>query len=217
MLVFRSNGYNGPWQIPKTDPICGFNIYDPDCPVIVVKKLSFESRQTFTLMHELGHVLLHRRSFIDDEDDLYSYAGKEKTANAFAGHLLVPDRFLSLVDDSKRPSEVSEYADWLRPLRDKWGVSTEVILRRLKDSNRLSQLRYNRYRDWRRNQPFFEKSGGSRQYRHREPTHMFGDPFVKTVLDALHAKKISLARASTYLDNLKVSDVHKLEGRYAGI
>ena len=46
---------------------------------------------------------------------------------------------------------------------------------------------------------------------------MFGDPFVKTVLDALHAKKITLARASTYLDNLKVSDVHKLESRYAGI
>jgi Zn-dependent peptidase ImmA (M78 family) len=217
LLVFRSNGYAGPWQIPKDDPICGFTVYDANCPVIVVKKMPFESRQTFTLMHELGHVLLHRQSFIDDEDDLHAHAGKERTANAFAGCLLVPDKFLRLVDDSYRPSGVSAYDDWLRPFRKSWGVSSEVILRRLLDSGRLDDVSYNSYRDWRQKQPSRQKSSGSRQWRHREPRRVFGDPFVTTVLDALHARQISLSKASTYLDNLKVSDVHKLEESYAGI
>jgi hypothetical protein len=46
---------------------------------------------------------------------------------------------------------------------------------------------------------------------------MFGEPFVRTVLDALSAKHISLAKASTYLDNLKIKDVHQLEGAYANL
>jgi hypothetical protein len=40
---------------------------------------------------------------------------------------------------------------------------------------------------------------------------------VRTVLDALSARRISLAKASTYLDNLKISDLHKLERHCAGV
>jgi Zn-dependent peptidase ImmA (M78 family) len=217
VLVFQSNGYNGPWQIPKENPICGFALYDPICPVIVIKKLAYESRQVFTLMHELGHVLLHQSSFIDDEDDLYSYQGKEREANAFAGYLLVPDVFLELVNDGDRPDLAGQYDAWLRPYRNDWGVSGEVILRRLLDAGRLNQKRYDAYRAWKKQQSIPESEGGTRQYRYREPKHMFGEPFVQTVLDALHAKQISLAKASTYLDNLKIADVHQLEGFYAGL
>ena len=217
VLVFRSNGYNGPWQIPKADPICGFTIYDARCPVIVVKKMPAESRQVFTLMHELGHVLLHRKSFIDDAEDLYSHQGREKTANAFAGLLLVPDEKLNEVDDNAMPRDVSQYGDWLGPLTKKLGVSPEVILRRLLDSNRIGQAAYENYREWRAKQPVSAVGKGTRKYRYREPKHVFGDPFVGVVLDALHAKQITLTKASTYLDNLKISDLHQLEAFHAGV
>lgn len=216
VLVFRSSGYRGQWQIPEADSICGFTLYDAGCPVIVIKKAA-ESRQVFTLMHELGHVLLHRSSFIDEDDDLYSYQGKEQEANAFAGQLLVPADFLKRINDNDRPSDVRDYDGWLYRYRKEWTVSGEVILRRLKDSGRLQQVQYDTYRDWSRQRKIPEKEGGSRQYRYREPKHIFGGPFVRTVLDALHAKKISLAKASTYLDNLKVADVHRLEDFYAGL
>jgi len=62
VLVFRSNGYNGKWQIAKENPILGFALYDEVCPVIVVKKQPWETQQCFTLMHELGHILLHKAS-----------------------------------------------------------------------------------------------------------------------------------------------------------
>ena len=125
VLVFRSNGYSGKWQIPKDDPILGFSIYDVTCPVIVIKK-QWESQQAFTLMHELGHLLLHQLSSIDDRADFESNAGRERDANSFAGHLLVPDEFLRLVHDAGQPRNVAEYDAWLRPHRQTWGVSGEL-------------------------------------------------------------------------------------------
>ena len=217
VLVFRSNGYNGKWQIAKESPILGFALFDESCPVIVVKKLDWESRQSFTLMHELGHLILQRASSIDDEQDLHSREGHEREANAFAGYLLVPDTLLATVDDSLRPTLVSEYDEWLAERRREWGVSSEVILRRLMDANRLSRNSYAEYRAWRSQVVSQTGGGGSREYRHREPKHVFGDTFVRTVLDALSARQISLSKASNYLDNLKVKDLRLLEQHYAGV
>lgn len=217
VLVFRSNGYNGKWQIPKDDPILGFSLYDPVCPVIVIKKQAAESRQAFTLMHELGHLLLHKVSSIDDENDLQSHAGRERDANAFAGHLLVPDSFLARIRDSERPREVVHYEEWLEQSRRAWGVSSEAILRRLMDAGRLPQALYTAYRQWGAQAATSQTDGGSRAYRYREPRHVFGDTFVRTVLDSLNARHVTLAKASSYLDSLKIKDLHRLEQYYAGL
>ena len=215
LLVFRSNGYNGKWQIPRDSPVLGFSLYDPRCPLIVVKKQAAETRQTFTLMHELGHVLLHKMSSIDDEADLYSGEGGESEANSFAGYLLVPDENLAEINDAERPQEISQFDVWLEPQRTAWGVSGEVILRRLLDVGRLDEADYNSYRKWRIATLRPQEDTGVRMYRHREPKHIFGDTFVRTVLDALNAHQISLAKASTYLDSLKIADLHRLEQHYA--
>lgn len=217
ILVFRTNGYEGAWQIAKDSPVIGFSLYDPACPAIVVKKQAHETRQTFTLMHELGHLLMHRDSFIDADADLISHQSKERAANAFAGHLLVPDEALAAINDAARPQEPSGYDDWLKPYRRTWGVSTEVILRRLQDNDRLSAAQYGAYHTWVQNLPITDTGGGGSRHRYREPRHIFGVPFVRTVLDALSARHITLAKASTYLDNLKIKDVHQLEHYVAGI
>lgn len=216
ILVFRSNGYSGKWQIPKDDPILGFTIYNNVCPVIFIKK-QWESQQSFTLMHELAHVLRHKASSIDDAADLQSHAGREREANAFAGHLLVPDTFLRSINDADRPADVSNYDNWLALQRRAWGVSTEVILRRLLDTNRLPQVRYDAYRHWRNTTVHPTETGGNREYRHREPKHIFGDRFVLTVLEALNARYVTLAKASSYLDSLKIQDLHRLERYYASL
>ncbi|MDP2828921.1 MAG: XRE family transcriptional regulator [Sulfuricellaceae bacterium] len=217
VLVFRSNGYNGKWQIAKQNPILGFSLYDLACPVIVVKKQDWDTRQSFTLMHELGHLLLHKTSSIDDERDLQSHRGHEREANAFAGYLLVPDAFLVGILDAERPDEVSQYDYWLERQRKAWGVSGEMILRRLLDAGRLPQSQYEAYRQWTAQSVVVQSEGGNREWRHREPRHIFGDTFVRTVLDALYARHITLAKASGYLDNLKIKDLHQLERYYAGV
>ena len=216
VLVFRTSGYLGKWQIAKENPILGFALYDEQCPVIVVKKQHSIAQLCFTLMHELGHLLLHRASSIDDESDFQGQHGMEREANAFAGEILVPGHFLAALDDSSRPEEVAELEGWLHPLRRQLGVSTEVILRRLLDEGRLPAAAYRAYRQWRAVQPLPESDGGSREWRHREPKHLFGDRYVRTVLDALQSRQITLAKASDCLDSLKTKDIRTLERFYAG-
>ena len=167
-------------------------------------------------MHELGHLLLQEASSIDDEVDFQSSVGKEREANAFAGHLLVPDTFLATIQDEERPDDVSLFDEWLEQQRHAWGVSGEVILRRLLDTGRLSHNLYMAYRQWRAQLPITSSERGSRMYRYREPMHIFGDTFVRTVLDAMNARKVTLTKGSSYLDGLKIQDLHKLERYYAG-
>ena len=216
LLVFRSNGYNGKWQIPRESPILGFSLYDTACPLIFVRKQNSESRQTFTLAHELGHLLLHRTSSIDDEADVSSNDGVERDANRFAGNFLVPGRFLEQIGIDERPREIAEFDDWLRDYRRAWGVSTDVILLRLIGAGRLDAAAYRNYRAWRDLQLEVSSDGGTRTFRHREPKHLFGDKFVMVVLDSLNSRKITLNRASRYLDSLKLKDLHKLSNFYVG-
>jgi maltose-binding protein MalE len=37
-MVIVSNGYNGPWQIDKSDPTRGFCLYYDTLPIIAIKK-----------------------------------------------------------------------------------------------------------------------------------------------------------------------------------
>ena len=216
ILVFRTNGYAGQWQIPKESPILGFALYDARCPVIVVRKSQWETQQTFTLMHELGHLILHRESSIDDDADMQSRLGNERQANAFAGRLLVPEEALSGLRDDELPADVSNYDEWLKPLRRTLGVSTEVILRRLLEAGRITQDNYGAYRAYVAALPARDEEGGNRMYRFREPKHIFGETYVRTVLDALSARRITTTKASSYLDGIKLSDIHQLERHIAG-
>jgi len=212
VMVFLTNGYKGDWQIDSNDPVAGFSLDFTPFPVIVVKKQASESRQAFTLMHELGHLLLHRESFIDNEDDLYGHQQKEKAANEFAGNVLVPDKFLTQIDMQRFPYEkVDLYRGYLEDQHRHWGVSVEVILRRLLDEGYIKIQHYQGYREWQKDLPKKPEQKGGIRYRYKEPVKIFGKIYVGTVFNALYSQKISLAKASTYLDGLKISDLHKLE------
>ncbi|MEO7496693.1 MAG: XRE family transcriptional regulator [Massilia sp.] len=217
VLVFLSNGFQGKWQIAEESPVVGLTLYDTACPVIVIKKQRCELQQTFTLIHELGHLLMHRISSIDEEADLYSHEGDEQLANVFAGHVLVPDALLQAIDPAQRPPRVVHFDAWLESSGKQWGVSTEVILRRLLDTGRLPRAEYEQYRAWHASVVEQARDRAPRLQRHREPKHIFGDTFVRAVLDAMHSKYISLSKASTYLDGLKITDLHKLDRYYAGL
>jgi Zn-dependent peptidase ImmA (M78 family) len=112
---------------------------------------------------------------------------------------------------------VQQFDAWLAPYRQRWGVSGEVILRRLLDAGRLARDDYTAYRAHVRGMADDEEeAGGNRAYRHREPKHIFGDMFVGTVLNALNARRITATKACSYLDGLKLSDLHTLERHVAG-
>jgi Zn-dependent peptidase ImmA (M78 family) len=217
VLVFRTNGYNGKWKIPESDPVIGFSLFHSQYPVVVVKKDPSEARQLFTLAHELGHILLFRESSIDGPESLVSHAGKERLANQFASHFLLPSSNLAQINCDSLPCDPSQLERELRPYRRMWGVSNDVILIRLIEENRLRQSIYDNFVKWRDENELNETSAsaGSRAWRYREPLHIFGDSYVRTVLQALEEKKLTLVKASRYLDDLKLSALKQLESHCA--
>jgi Zn-dependent peptidase ImmA (M78 family) len=217
VLVIRTTGYLGAWRFPPNSTVIGFSLPFKVYPVIVVRGQPAEPRMTFTLMHELSHLLLHGNGSIDRENDLWARQGKEREANALAGHVLVPDDQLNQIPRNAIPTNIAGYDDALRHWYGAWGVSAEVVLRRLLDAGRLSLANYEAYREWRDNQPKLQKSGSNRSGRFKEPVQLFGRPYVRAVLTALRARRITLNKASGFLDNLKVNDVFKLEKHLASI
>ncbi len=216
IMVIVSNGYNGKWQIDKDNPVRGFSLYYNLLPIIVVKKQLSKGAQAFTLMHELAHLLLHKESAIDDEEDFHNYQGMEKEANEFAGNLLIPDIFLNELNiEILLNLEIAEYDNYLSNYKKRWCVSGEAILVRLLINNLISQQHYQSYKNFKSQQTARDRQKETdkipRAYRHREPMNVFGKPFVYAVFDSLHNRNITLAKASTYLDNLKISDVRQLE------
>lgn len=211
ILVFVSNGYQGRWKIDPASSVTGFSLYYETCPLIATKKQRNPVIQSFTVMHELGHLLLHRTSSIDEEHDMRTYRGHEKEANEFAGALLVPDNFLARIDMANFPRAVTDFDEYLSAHRNAWGVSGDVIIRRLRDEQLIKQSDYEAYVTFKNSLTYNDNSDGGQRYRATEPLHMFGRLFVTTVFEALHTEQITINKASKFLDNLKLDDLRRLE------
>lgn len=123
--------------------VSGFCLHDPSFPVIYINNSTAHSRQTFTLFHELGHLLFHL-SGVTKEDDSYvgrldaRYQRIEVTCNQFASELLLPSAefpWAEFEDPEDLLATVSDVAD-------RFGVSREFVLRRLMDAGRVSRAAY---------------------------------------------------------------------------
>jgi len=168
-------------------------------------------------LHELIHLLLHKESVLDYEEDYESETRREKEANLLAGYILLPDRLLERINIRELTSfRVNEIDKFLTPYATRWCLSVEAILVRLNQERKINYVFYNAYKEFKANLmivPINEEDDNRipRLYRHREPLKIFGESYVTTVLEAYHNQYISLAKASSYLDNIKIKDIHKLE------
>ena len=97
-------------------------------------------RQRFTIAHEIGHYVLHRKSgdlFIDrhhkvfarDKSSSRGEDEKEVEANAFAAALLMPEELVEEELD-RIGFDLGDEAD-VRELANKFNVSTQSMLFRL--------------------------------------------------------------------------------------
>lgn len=114
-----------------SDSFFGLSLFDnKEDRVIVVNtwnKISVERRK-FTVAHELGHILLHEKSFqenITDEDKK-----EEMEANRFASYFLMPqETFL----DEWCKYDNCDFVDKVIKIKQTFGVSYQVVLYRLSE------------------------------------------------------------------------------------
>ena len=137
------------FQAERVDPkeMAGFSISEQPSPVIVANVKDTPRRRTFTMLHEVAHLMLREAGICDLEERRNSKRPEENRIEIFcnrvAGAVLVPRRRLiaeSLVAKKTKGHQWSA-AD-LRVLANRYGVSREVILRRLTIFDLASQAYY---------------------------------------------------------------------------
>ncbi len=112
-------------------PIDGFAYWSRGVPVIMLNAAACWSRRRFSVLHELGHLTLHRDEIPDDKED---------QANRFAGALLIPRA--AFWREFPRPGR--RYFDWayLIEMKKRWGVSIQAIVVRARDLGLLDAAQY---------------------------------------------------------------------------
>ena len=154
-------------------------------PVIVVNKNFPVERKRFTLLHELGHLLLNLPNCKINE--------KEKYCNKFASEFLLPknlviDEFGGEREDITLPELIST--------QKKYGISIPAIVYKLVDAKILSKEFQKR---------FYMKLNSNSGLKEKVESSRFETPeksnrFERLVYRALAQKNISISKASSLLN-----------------
>ena len=190
----------------------GFSIYESILPVIVVNRKDSYSGRTFTLLHELTH-LIFRESGICNLDEDNSLPPEESSTeimcNKVAGLSLVTKNSI-LSEDIVEQNNGPIWKDGLLvELSKRYSVSKEVILRRLLDLGMTNEIFYRE-----------KRTQFIREYQELPQRDGFIPPainivslsgrlYVSLVLTAVSKNRITLGDASDYL-GLKFKHFNKV-------
>ncbi|UFN46809.1 ImmA/IrrE family metallo-endopeptidase [Roseomonas sp. OT10] len=111
----------------ETDLIDGFSerVQDNLPPIVFVNSRQPKDRLRFTLLHELGHIVMHRLPRPEMEEE----------ANEFAAEFLMPSADIA-------PDLFNTTLDHLALLKGKWRASIKSMVMAAKRLNRLSDTEY---------------------------------------------------------------------------
>ena len=195
----------------------GVAIAETLVPLILVNAKDRTNGRTFTLLHEFCHLAVRASGvsgFSPDDDTARSPATKiERFCNAVAAATLVPAK--SLLSEAlvvQKGSAKTWSDDELSALASRFGVSREVVLRRLLTLGRTTSAFYQNRR------PVFKKeyddlenkksSGGPA--RHLVVLSQLGRAYSQLVFQGYYERRLTLRDVSNYL-NMQVRALPAME------
>lgn len=128
ILIFETEGV-------LIEEMRGLCIFHDEIPIILLNGKDSANGRIFTLFHELTHLLLGQSAICGDDENIKD----EIFCNAVAGEFLVPEEDLNI--NASKEMDLLEKST-LRRLYNSYGVSEHVIIRRLLDTNKISQKDY---------------------------------------------------------------------------
>ncbi len=132
IFIFLTSKYKG-WSHIDREFLRGFAIYHSKLPIIVINDSDSKKAQSFTLLHELGHILRKENSI-----DIWEYQNIEieKWCDELAGNVLMPANSLQNITLSDDPlSDIKSIAKSFK-------VSPYACLVRLRQLQKISQRVY---------------------------------------------------------------------------
>lgn len=197
----------------KQKEISGFCLLDDEFPVIYLNNGTTKTRQIFSLLHELAHLLfsVNGLSKLDK-----SYIGNlpvnekqiEQYCNAIAAEVLMPSADFAL-QTQNWPERIEDAGEVrISSLANRYGVSREAILRRFLDQGRVSQTFYERQALLWNNQK--KPSGGGDWYASQNA--YLSHSFAKEVVSRHYRNQLSVEQAAELL-GIKPKNFSGLEQR----
>lgn len=193
-----------------------FSLHFDVLPVIVVNGADSPRGRLFSLMHEYAHLLLNTEGLCDTTTDLRATSPDrelEARCNAIAGSMLVPSNILLSRPEviARRDSPNTWDYEALKPVAAAFGVSAEVILRRLTTLGRVPRAFYEQQRETflaaYEREELQSRAGGGNWY--RNTVRDLGKGYVRHVADAHRRRVIDSNTAAIYL-NVKVGQIGRL-------
>lgn len=191
--------------------VSGFCLHDDLFPIIVVNNSTPFTRQTFTLLHELAHLLFGLSSMTTVDLSIqgrFSPANREvETAcNRYAAEALVPDASFpwSQLHGGNLDAIVDDMAE-------RYCVSREVILRKLRDRELVTSDEYLRQAAVWASEPARDNGGdeGGGSYYATQSAYL-SKTFVQLAFAQLRSGRISLAEMSEHL-RMRARNIGKFE------
>jgi Zn-dependent peptidase ImmA (M78 family)/transcriptional regulator with XRE-family HTH domain len=203
-------------QLPFGDEgIRGMSIADSLVPAIALNSSDGVTGRSFTLFHELGHLLLGRVGLCEPRSALRFEATsleEERLCNRFAGAFLVPLDELAREEAAHRIAampRVPSDSDFT-PLRRVFKVSSQVIWYRLRDAGLVDANRYFAlWSIWASQEPPESSPGGGGQDRPERAIGRYGRRFVSAILDAERRGYLDLTDVLRYT-RVRENEVSKL-------
>lgn len=141
VLVFQT-------EMVDLDEMRGFSITEHPLPAVVLNTKDAYQGRSFSLVHELGHILLHRGGLcvLNESGPPTVVQRTEAFCNHVAGAALVPAESLLRQPEvpSRLQAEIPDNA--VRSLANRYGASPEAVIRRLSIVGRVSQDFYRQKR-----------------------------------------------------------------------
>lgn len=191
----------------KQREVSGFSLFDEEFPLIYVNNSTSKSRQIFTILHELGHLLVQTGGMtLRDDTFITALHGEERQievfCNAFAAHVLVPHAALKKEDLSVDDPNI------LRLAR-RYKVSREVILRRFLEMGLVTPKSYTKKAaQW--TQDYFDNAPETGGNYYLTQAAYLSDRYMEMAFGRYYQGRLSLEQLAGYL-NVKASSVAGLE------
>lgn len=206
VLVFQMSGVD-------PDECQGFSLYFDIAPVIVLNGADTPAVRTFTLFHELGHLLTRSGGVCQTT----RHNDAERRCNAFAAEFLMPQ------GDFVRAVTGGDKAEQIPALAARYRVSYSAIAVRLRtlgyvEQDTLDGLLADAAEKARLARE--EQRARAREKRGGPPHHLthlrnLGARYVYTVLDAVDDQRISPVDASYFLES-KWATIRSMEADLVG-
>ena len=216
VFIFTTSKYPGLLKV-ESDIFRGLCIYYEILPIIAINSSDTHKAQSFTLFHELGH-LLKKQNSLDKQEEIERQGDEEKWCDKFAGEVLMPeDDFLSEASTFMHEESLPDQIEQLDELAKKFRVSTYAFLVRMRHLNVINQAQYREMGDQLRRNYFASKKKQQEQPQPisrniaKEALEKYGSIYSKAVTQTYRNEEIGLNKFCKLFGIKKASDVLKLE------